>query len=31
MSLLLIWRHESNIQNLLAGKESKIGSKKTNQ
>jgi glycerol-3-phosphate acyltransferase PlsY len=31
MSLLLIWRHKSNIQNLLAGKESKIGSKKTGQ
>jgi len=29
MSLLLIWRHKSNIQNLLAGKESKIGSKKS--
>jgi len=29
MSLLLIWRHESNIRNLLAGKESKIGSKKS--
>lgn len=29
MSLLLIWRHKSNIQNLLAGKESRIGSKKT--
>ena len=28
MSLLLFWRHKSNIQNLLAGKESKIGSKK---
>ncbi len=28
MSMLLIWRHKSNIQNLLAGKESKIGSKK---
>lgn len=28
ISLLLIWRHKSNIQNLLAGKESKIGSKK---
>lgn len=28
MSLLLIWRHKGNIQNLLAGKESKIGSKK---
>jgi glycerol-3-phosphate acyltransferase PlsY len=31
MSLLLIWRHKGNIQNLLAGKEAKIGSKKTNQ
>jgi len=31
MSLLLIWRHKSNIQNLLAGKEAKIGSKKTSQ
>ncbi|BBI98624.1 glycerol-3-phosphate acyltransferase [Ferrigenium kumadai] len=31
MSLLLIWRHKSNIQNLLAGKESRIGSKKTAQ
>jgi len=29
MSLLLIWRHKSNIQNLLSGKESRIGSKKT--
>jgi len=29
MSLLLIWRHKSNIQNLLAGKELKIGSKRT--
>ncbi len=28
MSLLLIWRHKSNIQNLLSGKESKIGGKK---
>jgi glycerol-3-phosphate acyltransferase PlsY len=28
MSLLLIWRHKSNIQNLVIGKESKIGSKK---
>lgn len=26
LSLLLIWRHKSNIQNLLAGRESKIGS-----
>lgn len=31
MSLLLIWRHKSNIQNLLSGKESRIGSKKTSQ
>lgn len=29
MSLLLIWRHKSNIHNLLTGKESRIGSKKT--
>jgi glycerol-3-phosphate acyltransferase PlsY len=28
MSMLLIWRHKSNIQNLMAGKESKIGGKK---
>lgn len=28
MSTLLIWRHKSNILNLLAGKESKIGNKK---
>ena len=28
MSMLLIWRHKSNIQNLMTGKESKIGSKK---
>lgn len=28
MSMLLIWRHKTNIQNLLSGKESKIGSKK---
>lgn len=27
MSALLIWRHSKNINNLLAGKESKIGSK----
>ncbi|MGI4842446.1 MAG: glycerol-3-phosphate 1-O-acyltransferase PlsY [Janthinobacterium lividum] len=27
MSLLLLWRHSSNIGNLMAGKESKIGSK----
>ncbi|GIZ51253.1 glycerol-3-phosphate 1-O-acyltransferase PlsY [Noviherbaspirillum aridicola] len=28
MSVLLIWRHRQNIANLLAGKESRIGSKK---
>lgn len=28
MSLLLIYRHRSNISNLIAGKESKIGKKK---
>lgn len=27
MSVLLLWRHSSNIGNLMAGKESKIGSK----
>ncbi len=27
MSLLLVWRHEANIRKLLAGTESKIGSK----
>lgn len=27
MSALLIWRHKSNIQNLLSGKESRIGKK----
>ena len=31
MSLLLIWRHKSNIQNLLVGKEAKIGGKKAGQ
>ena len=25
MSLLLIWRHQSNIANLIAGKEGEIG------
>ena len=30
MSALLVYRHKSNIQNLLQGKESKIGQKKTN-
>ncbi len=28
MSALLLWRHRSNIRNLLAGKEPKIGRKK---
>jgi glycerol-3-phosphate acyltransferase PlsY len=28
MSMLLIWRHKSNIQNLMMGRESKIGGKK---
>ena len=27
MSLLLVWRHKSNIANLLSGKESRIGKK----
>jgi glycerol-3-phosphate acyltransferase PlsY len=31
LSLLLIWRHKGNIQNLLVGKESKIGGKKSGQ
>lgn len=30
ISLLLFWRHKSNIQNLLAGKESRISKKKDN-
>jgi glycerol-3-phosphate acyltransferase PlsY len=29
--LLLIWRHRSNIHNLMTGKESRIGSKKKGQ
>lgn len=28
MSLLLIWRHKSNIRNLMTGQETKIGGKK---
>jgi glycerol-3-phosphate acyltransferase PlsY len=28
MSVLLLWRHKANIRNLLAGTESRIGSKK---
>jgi glycerol-3-phosphate acyltransferase PlsY len=31
ISLLLIWRHRSNIQNLLNGTESRIGSKKASK
>lgn len=29
MSLMLVWRHQSNIINLLAGKEGRIGEKKS--
>ena len=29
VSLLLIWRHKSNIRNLLAGKEGRIGEEKS--
>lgn len=29
MSALLIWRHQKNIANLIAGKEGRIGDKKT--
>ena len=29
MAALLIWRHRCNIKNLIAGKEDKIGAKKT--
>jgi len=28
MSILLVYRHSKNIGNLLAGKESRLGSKK---
>jgi glycerol-3-phosphate acyltransferase PlsY len=28
MAVLLVWRHRENIQRLMAGKESKLGSKK---
>jgi len=28
MALLLIWRHRENIQRLMAGTESRLGSKK---
>ena len=29
MAALLLWRHQSNIQNLLSGKEAKLGAKKS--
>ena len=29
MAVILIWRHQSNIKNLLSGKEDKIGRKKS--
>ncbi len=29
MSLMLVWRHQSNIVNILAGKEGRIGEKKS--
>ena len=29
MTIMLIWRHRSNIRNLLSGRENKIGRKKT--
>ncbi len=29
VSLLLIWRHKTNIQNLLTGRENRFGSRKT--
>lgn len=29
MALMLIWRHQANITNLIAGRESRIGQKKT--
>ena len=28
MGVLLVWRHRENVNRLLAGKESKLGSKK---
>ena len=31
MALLLAWRHKENIQRLIAGKESRLGSKKAAQ
>ena len=29
MAVLLVWRHRENINRLVAGTESKVGSKKT--
>jgi glycerol-3-phosphate acyltransferase PlsY len=29
MAVLLVWRHRENINRLLAGTESKLGSKKS--
>ena len=29
MAILLLWRHRSNISNLVNGRENKLGSKKT--
>ncbi len=31
MAVLLFWRHQSNIRNLLSGKESKIGKKESDE
>ena len=31
LSLLLVWRHKSNIRNLLSGKEAQIGKKENSQ
>ena len=31
MSLLLVWRHKSNIRNLISGQEARIGSGKKSQ
>ncbi len=31
MSMILIWRHQSNIVNLLSGKEQRIGDQKSSQ
>ena len=31
MSALLLWRHKTNILNLVAGKEGRIGERKTGE